>query len=700
MQHFRKIEIEKTATPLRDIAVITLSMALGIALAFSSWPIATVNAYASGTDNSWQIVEREYDAGHPTSEGLSAEELDGHNFAESDDGQVRVSKSVEATGVEDEFIVHLSVDTTATSKQVTDYKTFFENAPYEATTSNGYHDYTPGIVTSDEKGTMNVQVSGKSDFGSGNKGVFNIMDPQGQPIAEDVTLYWSQANNVTILLKIQGKYIVMGVNVSKGSTNDLWLSEEAYKMVQDEIAGEVKQGDPTKLDSVCDPIGGEVEYLGSAIADGGSVAYDSDERALYWKAENGSESSGIGYSDGCKKVVEDPVVTEERNQYGAVTKVTVTQLTRYYGAASLTYRVRLNTQKEGFKSSYDPDSESNPYATNGNSSNDDAKLSYTYYTEGGEGTGSGEVTFPKPKVKGVLYDLRLQKTNEIGTPLAGATFKLTRTWKDSLGQEHSDVISDSITSDSDGYVTSTSLPWGAYTLEETAAPSGHHLPKDASDRTATFELCYTSNAGSLTSSGITAEDEHHASLKTATPVVVNERVKTDVTLLKVDSETSEPIEGARFALYLDNGDGGFDEAEDLATDRRVCELETGEDGTLEFKQLTVGTYYLRETYTPAGYELNDKVFRIDVYDVEGEAGGGAGNMIRVGAAEDPDMQAPNTPNTITVADTPIPDLPLTAGSGTGGYLTAGMALVGLGAVAIACYEARSRWRLKQAKHRA
>ena len=700
MQHFRKIEIWKAATPLRGIAGIALSMALCIALAFSSWPIAAVDAYASGSDNSWQIVEREYDASHPTSEGLSAEELDEHNFAESDDGQVRVSKSVEATGVEDEFIVHLSVDTTATSKQVTDYKTFFENAPYGATTSNGYHDYTPGIVTSDEKGTMDVKVSGKSDFGSGNKGVFNIMDPQGRPIAEDVILYWDQANNVTILLKIQGKYIVVGVSVSKGSTNELWLSEEACKMVQDEIAGEVKQGDPTRLDSVCDPIGDEVEYLGSATADGGSATYDPDERTLYWKAENGSESSGIEYSDGCKKVVEDPVVTEERNQYGAVTKVTVSQLTRYYGAASLTYRIRLNTQKEDFKSSYDPDSESNPYATNGNSSNDDAKLSYTYYSEGGESTGSGEVDFPKPKVKGILYDLRLQKTNEIGTPLAGATFKLTRTWKDSLGQEHSDVISDSITSDSDGYVTRTSLPWGTYTLEETAAPSGHYLPKDASDRKATFELCYTSNAGSLTSSGITAEGEHHASLIAATPVVVNERVKTDVTLLKVDSETSEPIGGARFALYSDNGDGTFDEAEDLATDRKVCELETGEDGTLEFKQLTVGTYYLKETYTPAGYELNGKVFRIDVYDVEGEAGGGAGNMIRVGTAEGLDMQAPNTPNTVTVADRPIPELPLTAGSGTGGYLTAGMTLVGLGGVAIACHEARSRRRLKLAKHRA
>ncbi len=698
MRGFKIIGAEKDAMPLKRIAGGVLAIALSIMLAFPACPVATVDAYAANPDNSWQIVERKYDANYSTSEGLSSEELDGHNFVESEDGQVRVSKSVEPTEVEDEFIVHLSVDATATSKQVSDYKSFFENAPYQATTSNGYNGYTPGIVTSDKKGTMNVQVSGKTPLG-GNSAVFDIMDPQGRPIAENVTLYWSQANKVSILLKIQGKYILMGVSVTKGTTNDLWISEEAYEMIQSEIADEVKQGNPTKLDSVCDPIGEEMEYLGSATANGGSVFYDSDERTLYWKAKGGDEDSGIEYSDACKVVVEDPVVTEELNGYGAVTKVTVTQLTHYYGAVSLTYRVRLNTGKEGFKSSYDPESETHPYETNGNASHSDARLSYTFYTDGGEDIGTGEVSFPKPKVKGVLYDLRLQKTNEIGTPLAGATFKLTRTWKDSLGQEHKDIISDSVTSDSEGYVTCTSLPWGTYTLEETGAPAGHYLPKNASERTATFNLCYTSNADVLTVSSITGKDEHHASLKNAPPIIVNERVKTDVTLLKVDSETSTPVEGARFALYEDNGDGVFSEADDLKPEREICELETDEGGTIKFKQLTVGAYYLVETYTPAGYELNEKVFRIEVYDVEGEAGGGEGNMIRVGDAKGLISQAPSTPNTITIADTPIPSLPLTAGLDITGYLACGMALVGFGCGAIAVHEARSRRRLKLAKWR-
>ena len=178
------------------------SLAAGAGSAF-----AADGAGASTGDNSWQIVSGRYDADHATSQGIKADDLSKYNFVASDDGndgsQVHVTKTVEPTNVEDEFIVHLSVDTSATSKQVTGYKSFFESAPYQATTSNGYANggYVVGQATPDSKGTMEVKVSGTTDLG-GNKGVFNIKDPQGRKIAENVTLYWSQANNVTILLDI------------------------------------------------------------------------------------------------------------------------------------------------------------------------------------------------------------------------------------------------------------------------------------------------------------------------------------------------------------------------------------------------------------------------------------------------------------------------------------------------------------------
>ena len=166
----------------------------------------------------------------------------------------------------------------------------------------------------------------------------------------------------------------------------------------------------------------------------------------------------------------------------------------------------------------------------------------------------------------------------------------------------------------------------------------------------------------------------------------NERVKTDVYLHKVDaSHTTRPVRGASFKLYYDsldgkhdNGDGVFDPKDDAL----VSEGTTDEQGTVSFAQLTVGTYFLVETNTPAGYQINDEVFRIQVFDVAGQAGGAAGNMIQVGKADGSDMRAPDTPNTITVADKPIPSIPSTGGPGVVGLVAAGGCLSATGAGAL------------------
>ncbi len=630
---------------------------------------------SSTEDNSWQIVSGAYDAAHTTSQGIADADLNGHNFVASDDGddggQVHVAKTVEPTDVEDEFIVHLSVDTSAMSKQVTDFYTFFVNAPYEATTSNGYHDYTAGVATKDKMGAFKVDVSGTTKYGK--QGTFDIYDPQGRRIARDVTLYWSQANNVTILLNIgkmlslnEDLYVLMGIEIGQGSHNNLYLSQEAYDLINQAIQGETKWGDPTRLSSVTDVMGDNVEYIGGAVANSGNAAYDSSTRTLTWNpAYNSSYTEGETQVD----------VDTETNDEGAVTKVTVTQRKWYYGVASLTYRVRLNTQADGFKSSYDPTSVSNPYLTNNN-----AKLSYSYSVDGGSTYKAGSIDFPKPQVKGILYDLQVLKTNEIGTPIAGAVFKLTRTWTDSFGETRADLVSDTLVSDANGYVTVGSLPWGTYTLEEIAAPSGHTLPSDA-DRKVTFELSYTKDAASLIPSSITAAN--HAMRCGNVPAIENERVKTDVSLLKVDAtDNTKPVAGAKFSLYQDNGDGRFDEASDLLVANKVGEITTGEDGKDVFEKLTVGTYYLKEAYTPSGYELNATVHRIEVYDVKGQAGGSEENMIRVGQADGTNMQAPNTPNTITVADRPIPNMPSTGGPGIMALLMCGAALLATGLLAL------------------
>ena len=629
-------------------------------------------ARAAG-DNGWQIVSGRYDSSHQTSEGIAAGQLANYGWVESPDGSVRLTKTVEPTGVEDEFIVHLSVDTCAVSSQQTDYYTFFTTAPYQGVTSNWAHGMTPGTVTGSVNGD-GIDVTGNAGSNYGKSGVFDIQYPAGKTIAKNVRLYWNKANNTTIFLELdKSHYVLMGVQVSKDSQNTVVLSDEAYNLINEKIKGQVKPGPAPTLNSVTDVMGGNIEFLGSINADAGSASFDGGTSTLTWSPQ---------YSGSAKQVVEDPVYDYEYTDSGAVAKLTITQKTWYYGAASLTYKVRLKTG-EGFASSYDPDEVTNPYVTN-----DRATLDYTYSTYNKDDNQFHEhpnatCDFPKPQVKGITYDLCLGKRDATyDEALAGATFRLTRAWTDSDGVAHSDVVSDGLVSGADGSVEMTGLSWGRYTLVEIAAPSGFVLPPEA-QTTHTFDLCYTTGADGLEPSWVSSKSDHRAMSSGNYIWIDNERVKTDVYLRKVDaSHTSRPVRGASFKLYYDSLDGTHDNGDgvfDPTDDELVSEGTTDEQGTVGFAKLKVGTYFLVETNTPAGYQINDEVFRIRVFDVAGQAGGAAGNMIQVGKADGSDMRAPDTPNTITVADKPIPSIPSTGGPGVIGLVAAGGCLSATGA---------------------
>lgn len=614
-------------------------------------------------DNSWQIVSGRYDPSHTTSEGLDFSQLSEYNFIESPDGAVRVTKTVEPTGTEDEFWVHLSVDTCAKAVQVTDYKSFFESMPWEGVTSNAYHGETPGTVKDGVSGS-GVTVVGGAHYA--NRATFEIQDPQGRTIAKGVTVFWSQANNTTFFVRMGGRYILMGLKVSVGASKVVRLSDEAYKLVQDSIKGAVRQGPNPALGSVTDVMGADVEYLGDVSAQAGAATYDDASNTLTWDPQ---------YKQGYRQVTEDPVVHEERNEHGAVTKVTVTTSTWNYGVASLAYKMRLNTQTPRFKSSYDPAGVANPYDTN-----DRASLTYSYSDDGSATNDKqGSVDFPRPEVKGVLYDLALKKVDEDGRPLPGATFSLVRSWTDSNGDPHEETVSESLVSDGEGNVAVTGLPWGSYTLTETAPPKDFAFVA-ANWYSRDYSLSYTVGQGEgLTASNLTSPGLHHAMSSADIPTMMNFYYKQDVRLLKVSTEDShETLPGARFTIWRDDGDDAFDPARDT----KLEELETGGDGLITFKRLRVGTYFVKETYAPSGYGLSDNVYRIRVFSDAGEAGGAPGNHIQVGLAGGGDMRAPEHENQLTVADKPIPSLPVTAGPGTGGLFATGACLIASGVLAL------------------
>lgn len=634
---------------------------------------ALASAGGMAGDNSWQIVSGRYDATHKTSQGIPKDQLGNYGFIESPDGSVRVNKTVEPTSVEDEFIVHLSVDTCVVSAQQTDYKSFFETAPYQGVTSNWAHSMTPGTIVGKPNGSP-IKITGDPNSTYGKSAVFDIQYPAGKTIAKNVKLSWDKANKTTILLEIDETHnVLIGVEVDSGSNNTLVLSKEAYDAINKKIEGSAQQGPKPTLNSVTDIMGDNIEYLDSISIDAGSASFNDDTSTLTWNPQ---------YSASATKVAGEPEHHYEYTASGAVAKHTVIQRTWYYGAASMTYKVRLKTK--GLNSSYNPEVISNPYLTNNQATLDYSGSAYDVDANQFIDQSHVKVEFPKPQVKGITYDLRVLKKDEDGIPLAGATFKLTRSWADSYGEPHTDFVVDNLTSDENGFVTVTGLPWGEYTLTETKAPDDFVISGNPSY---TFNLCYTTDRASLTASTVSPPETNRAMLAADVPTIVNPYYKHDVTLLKVDAnDTSKPLKGAKFKIWRDNGDGVFAESE---PDVYIGEFETDEYGKIGFSQLRVGTYYFKETYTPSGYAIDSSVHSFHVYSKHEQAEGGAGNMIKVGLT-DGTLVAPETPNQVTVADRPNPQLPATAGPGIGGLVTAGVALVGIGAAWFALMYAARR----------
>ena len=81
---------------------------------------------------------------------------------------------------------------------------------------------------------------------------------------------------------------------------------------------------------------------------------------------------------------------------------------------------------------------------------------------------------------------------------------------------------------------------------------------------------------------------------------------------RAESETGAPLPGAGFRLYSDiacneeqeiklkqNEDGTY--SRDFSTEGKGVEMKSADDGTFNVKGLDAGTYYLKETTTPTGY---------------------------------------------------------------------------------------------------
>ena len=74
---------------------------------------------------------------------------------------------------------------------------------------------------------------------------------------------------------------------------------------------------------------------------------------------------------------------------------------------------------------------------------------------------------------------------------------------------------------------------------------------------------------------------------------------------KVDSKTGDPLKGAKFAVYSSESDA-------KSGKNAIATASSDEDGLASFERLDAGTYYVKETKTIKGYNLNTKVYTVKI----------------------------------------------------------------------------------------
>ena len=151
--------------------------------------------------------------------------------------------------------------------------------------------------------------------------------------------------------------------------------------------------------------------------------------------------------------------------------------------------------------------------------------------------------------------LKLVKTDENGTPIASTGFQL-------LDSDGNRITSGG--TDSSGVLVFSDLPLGNYFYQETFAVPGYALDD-------------TKYPISITENG-----------QVVTKTIVNYKSAGTIKILKTDSETGQPLQGAGFTILDDHM-------------REVTKGTTDESGVVVFAGLPLGPYYCQESQVPPGY---------------------------------------------------------------------------------------------------
>jgi len=182
------------------------------------------------------------------------------------------------------------------------------------------------------------------------------------------------------------------------------------------------------------------------------------------------------------------------------------------------------------------------------------------------------VTFTDTRIMGIIIN-KVDEANN--APLFGAEFNV----KTATGVDVGTFTTDSngqidITKDANGYP----LPSGVYIVTETKAPAGYAI--DDSPKTVT----------------VTAGNK--------TTVTFRDQKMQGIVIQKIDADTKAPLQGATFEVWTTNGSSDTSVSASQPAGTLIGTYVTDTNGTATLSALPNGTYLLKETVAPNGYELD------------------------------------------------------------------------------------------------
>lgn len=150
-----------------------------------------------------------------------------------------------------------------------------------------------------------------------------------------------------------------------------------------------------------------------------------------------------------------------------------------------------------------------------------------------------------------------------------------------------------LVTDDKGEASADGLPLGKYHLVEVEAPHGYVLDETTKE----IELTYK---------------DDHTEVVYENAEFVDERVKTELSLIKKNSVSEIPVEGATYGVYATEDILGRDDAVLVEADSLIQSAVTDAEGKAVFDaDLPLGKYYVKEVETAPGYLMDENEYEVD-----------------------------------------------------------------------------------------